>query len=98
MLNHLGVIRQIMPQVRCKVRCWRGRTYLSGLLHNVLVPPAPPGSLQLGRGICRWCTVLGTGQGGLAKMLMGPEKAFSRGRKAGEASWKGMIGWKDEFR
>lgn len=36
----------------------------------------------------------GKGNGGLAKMLMGPEKAVSSRRKAGEASWKDMIGSK----
>lgn len=36
----------------------------------------------------------GKGKVGLAKMLMGPEKAVSLGGKPGEASWKGMIGWK----
>lgn len=37
----------------------------------------------------------GDENGGLAKMLMGPEKAVTLGWKAGEGSWKGMIGWKE---
>ena len=36
----------------------------------------------------------GNEKGGRAKMLMGPEKAVSLGRKAGEGSWKDVIGWK----
>ena len=37
----------------------------------------------------------GREKGGLANTLMGPEKAVSLGRKAGEASWTDVIGWKE---
>lgn len=37
----------------------------------------------------------GKEKGGLAKMLMGPEKAVTLRRKAGEGSWKSVIGWKE---
>ena len=78
-----------------KTRCWRGRAYLLGLLHNVLVAPAPPGS----------CRVLTTGRGersadvthcweekgGLAKMLMGPEKAVSLDSLERKKLGKGVV-------
>ena len=64
--------------------------------------PAHAESLELGEGgggaLCRWCTVLGNEKGGLARKLMGSEKAIRLGRKAGEVVWKGMIGGKEEFR
>lgn len=37
----------------------------------------------------------GKGKVGMAKVLMSPEKGVSLGGKPGEASWKGMIGWKE---
>ena len=35
---------------------------------------------------------VGKDKGGLAKVLMGPEKGVSLRRKPGEGSWNGMIG------
>ena len=60
--------------------------------------PAHAESLQLGEASdLPMVHSAGNGQGGLAKMLMGPEKVLVEGGKAGEASWKGMIGWKEEL-
>ena len=89
------------------MRYWRGRAYLLGLLHNVLLlhphHPAHAESLQLGEASdLPMLHSAGKEKGGLAEMLMGPEKAVSLNslsslerKKLGKRIHSGIIGWKE---
>ena len=78
-----------------KLRYWRGRAYLLGLLHNVLFHPHHPAhaeSLQLGEASdLPMLHSTAKEKGGLAKMLMGPEKAVSLDSLERKKLGKGIV-------